>query len=251
MIQIASSTPNASNGVHRPSVNGSSNNTTSINYSGTATGVAVEGPISYTSSPVRAAEWVGKINITTPGLTGFTIPSDDGGRLYIDGVQKGTLSSGTGGVDPAGNVYFGARNNLDPARFLLGGMDGVSLYDRALSASEVAANWSGGSALATVNMTVLGPPTVAASGGAAGYVENAAPIHHASAQAERQLVDIGHDEPVCLVELRKRMVQVGTAGYLIFAASARGQVIRRIVERFRERVVRHQSQPVGEPPVEL
>ena len=70
----------------------------------------------------------------------LTVTAGVGTQVYIDGVLRGSLTTGGDAIDPTGNAYLGARSDLDSTRFLKAGsaMDSVALYNRALSASEIA-----------------------------------------------------------------------------------------------------------------
>ncbi len=80
----------------------------------------------------------------------------DGLIVYIDGVQAASdPTRGTGTVDPTASMYLGARYDLSAGRFYDGPLDTVQIYDRALSASEVA-DLASDANVATVSMTVTG-----------------------------------------------------------------------------------------------
>ena len=66
--------------------------------------------------------------------------SASGIEVFLDGESKAVDGTrGTGGVDPAGSVYLGARQDLAADRFFGGLLDDVRIYSRAISAGEIAA----------------------------------------------------------------------------------------------------------------
>ena len=85
----------------------------------------------------------------------LTISSGGGASVYLDGVLKnsdGTL--GGDAFDPTTDIYLGGREDLNVDRFFGGGLDSVQIFDRRLSAAEVTAINTGGSAIGTVDVTV-------------------------------------------------------------------------------------------------
>ena len=84
----------------------------------------------------------------------LTVESGIGAKVYLDGVLKNSDSRGGGTLDPATDLYFGARHDLDADRRFGGSLDSVRLFDRALAASEVGDLHSGGTSLGTVDVTV-------------------------------------------------------------------------------------------------
>jgi hypothetical protein len=58
--------------------------------------------------------------------------------LYVDGAEVAKDTDVVGGVDSNGGLYFGAGKTLDTASFFSGLIDDVRIYDRALSAEEIA-----------------------------------------------------------------------------------------------------------------
>jgi len=58
--------------------------------------------------------------------------------LYVDGAEVAKDTDVVGGVDSNGGLYFGAGKTLDATSFFTGLIDDIRIYDRALSAEEVA-----------------------------------------------------------------------------------------------------------------
>ena len=89
----------------------------------------------------------------------------DGTRLYVDGVlRRFEADTGAGSINPAGDLYFGRREDGEATRFYGGALDSVQIYDRQMSASEVtslAANVNRGTV--TVTVTPQNDPPVAAA----------------------------------------------------------------------------------------
>ncbi len=85
-----------------------------------------------------------------------TVSSVDGIIVYLDGVQRAAdATRGTGGVDPGGSAYLGARHDLNADRHYDNLLDSVQVYERALTPSEVS-DLSAQTNRATVTMTVAG-----------------------------------------------------------------------------------------------
>ncbi|MEQ1635602.1 MAG: DUF4347 domain-containing protein [Methylococcales bacterium] len=106
----------------------------------------------------------------------MTVTAGIGTQVYVDGGLLGSLATGSDSIDPVGNVYLGARSDLDPTRFLNanGEIDGVVLYNRALDVSEVA-SLASNSPQAPVNITITAvndTPIVSTTGSAMGYTHN-------------------------------------------------------------------------------
>ncbi|HMP70456.1 MAG TPA: DUF4347 domain-containing protein, partial [Pirellulaceae bacterium] len=58
-------------------------------------------------------------------------------RTYLDGVLLGTTTGGGDAINPSGNVYIGAREDLNSSRFFGGYLDNVMVFNRALGAGEI------------------------------------------------------------------------------------------------------------------
>jgi sialidase-1 len=58
--------------------------------------------------------------------------------FYLDGALMGTDSNGSSIPDPSTSFQMGTAESGHPERLLRGALDEVRLYDRALSASEIA-----------------------------------------------------------------------------------------------------------------
>ncbi|MBK9308528.1 MAG: cadherin domain-containing protein [Nitrospira sp.] len=85
----------------------------------------------------------------------LTISASAGMNVYLDGDLKLSDSArGKDGINPSGDAYLGARQDLESTRFFGGSLDSVAVYDYALSASQVTNLHSPGDALATVTVTV-------------------------------------------------------------------------------------------------
>ncbi|MCE2658967.1 MAG: DUF2341 domain-containing protein [Rubrivivax sp.] len=75
--------------------------------------------------------------------------------VYVDGVRRVTGTENTGAFNPGGDAVLGSSTNLTEAdRYLNGGLDGVNLFSRALSDAEVMAQYTGGTALGNVTVSV-------------------------------------------------------------------------------------------------
>jgi len=59
------------------------------------------------------------------------------GRIYVNGIQEGITSAGSGSIAAPYNMFIGEGFNL--GRFFNGLIDDVRIYNRALSAGEVMA----------------------------------------------------------------------------------------------------------------
>ncbi len=78
----------------------------------------------------------------------------EGIQVFLDGVlQTSDATRGTGGVDPSGNLYLGARQDLDAGRWYGGVLDSVQIYDNALDASQVS-DLAAKSNVGTVNLMI-------------------------------------------------------------------------------------------------
>ena len=94
----------------------------------------------------------------------LTVTAGVGSEVFIDGVSRSSSARGADAFSPGGtDLYLGARNDLDSARFYGGGLDSVQIFDRALSGPEINALNTGGISRATVEVTVVSniSPTIA------------------------------------------------------------------------------------------
>ena len=83
----------------------------------------------------------------------------EGSTVYLDGVmQNSDATRGTDGVDPDGELYLGAREDLSADRFYSGDLDSLRLFDHSLTASEVDDVHTGGAQVASVTVTVNASP---------------------------------------------------------------------------------------------
>ena len=110
-------------------------------------------------------QWHQYTATVTPGI---------GTQVYIDGTLRGSVNRGGDAINPAGSAYLGARSDLDPTHYLNAGsrMDSLALFNQALTSTEAADLWSGGSSQAAVTVSVNAAPVVSASGGSVNYIEN-------------------------------------------------------------------------------
>ena len=67
-------------------------------------------------------------------------------RVYVNGQPQGAPTSVTGTIAPASNPLNIGRDPSNPLRFFKGLIDEVEIYNRALSADEIAAIYNAGSA---------------------------------------------------------------------------------------------------------
>src|SRR6266542_3097362 len=78
------------NGLSRRQFPSAGNDTQRIDYTQTAASTRVDGTIDFPDNtqlpPGNAVQWIGKVNILTAGSYSFGSASDDGSRLFIDGV---------------------------------------------------------------------------------------------------------------------------------------------------------------------
>jgi hypothetical protein len=83
-------------------------------------------------------------------LYAMTVSSTDGAVIYIDGVQRGAEPALVGApFNPTTGVHFGARSDLDAARYFGapgeddGLLDDVCIFNRALTPGEVMEQFMG------------------------------------------------------------------------------------------------------------
>lgn len=84
----------------------------------------------------------------------LTVKAGAGATVYIDGVQRAQIASGGDAMAPTGNLFLGARADLDPDRFYNGQLDSVMFFSRPLETSEVSTLHSGGTATGSVTINV-------------------------------------------------------------------------------------------------
>ncbi|GEM_PF-286592 len=87
-----------------------------------------QNPILTTSGPYNDDAW---------HLCTLTVAPGSGGTLYMDGQPCGTTPNGGDGIQPAGDLFIGGRQDLNATRFYGGLLDDLRVYDRALSPGEV------------------------------------------------------------------------------------------------------------------
>ncbi|MEW8048125.1 MAG: DUF4347 domain-containing protein, partial [Candidatus Thiodiazotropha sp.] len=79
----------------------------------------------------------------------LTVQSGVGSTVYLDGVQKNTDTRGGDSINPSGNVYLGAPQDLDPDRMFGGDLDDVKIYDHVHPPTGVGTGLSAGTVIAT------------------------------------------------------------------------------------------------------
>ena len=89
----------------------------------------------------------------------MTVEQGVGTRVYINGVFDQSMSRGGDAINPTGTLYAGARWDLNSSRYYNGGLDGILIYDRSLSGSEVNELASGATSTATVDVVTTAPQT--------------------------------------------------------------------------------------------
>jgi hypothetical protein len=101
----------------------------------------------------------------------LTVSAANGATVYVDGVQRGNISSlGGDSFNPTTALYLGARADLDSSRFDDGALDSVQVFSRALSGGEVGNLYSNAGVSATVTLTVVpvnDAPVITSNGGGA------------------------------------------------------------------------------------
>ncbi len=70
--------------------------------------------------------------------------SSTGTKAYIDGVQQISYTNGNGGVNPSGDIYIGARNDLNSLRFFDGKIDDIRIYNYPLTTTQIKEVYKGG-----------------------------------------------------------------------------------------------------------
>ncbi|MEW8118199.1 MAG: Ig-like domain-containing protein [Candidatus Thiodiazotropha sp.] len=79
----------------------------------------------------------------------LTVETGVGSTVYLDGVQKNADTRGGGSFNPSGNVYLGARYDLDANRMFGGDLDEVKIYDHVYLPTGVGTGLSAGTVIAT------------------------------------------------------------------------------------------------------
>ncbi|MEL0587155.1 MAG: tandem-95 repeat protein [Candidatus Thiodiazotropha sp. (ex. Lucinoma kazani)] len=79
----------------------------------------------------------------------LTVEAGVGSTVYLDGVVKNTDTRGGGSFNPSGNVYLGARYDLDVDRMFGGDLDDVKIYDHVHPPTGVGTGLSAGTVIAT------------------------------------------------------------------------------------------------------
>ncbi|MBW2280900.1 MAG: DUF2341 domain-containing protein, partial [Deltaproteobacteria bacterium] len=133
------------------------------------TGSAVAGMMVTNIRDVDDGPGAGDLNVDVSSLVGdgqwhtytLVVRSGVGSEVYIDGGLGGASTRGGDSINPGQALVLGAREDLDPAAFYGGSIDGVMVFDRALIPGAVGAIHSGGPALAKVTVTVTNAAPVA------------------------------------------------------------------------------------------
>ncbi|MBW9275851.1 MAG: DUF4347 domain-containing protein, partial [Candidatus Thiodiazotropha sp. (ex. Lucinisca nassula)] len=79
----------------------------------------------------------------------LTVKAGVGSTVYLDGIQKNTDTRGGDSFNPSGNIYLGARYDLDPDRMFGGDLDDVRIYDDVHAPTGVGTGLSAGTVIAT------------------------------------------------------------------------------------------------------
>jgi len=117
--------------------------TARIDFTQTATGVRTDTTINATSTggaplPAPAAiQWIGKLKITNSGSYAFQIASDDGSRLYVDGVLV-VQNDGPKGELPGTSTFLNLSSGLHDIRmdFVNSGGNGAARLKYASTAAS-------------------------------------------------------------------------------------------------------------------
>ncbi len=67
-----------------------------------------------------------------------------GTKGYVDGIQQISYTNGNGGVNPSGDIYIGARNDLNSLRFYDGKLDDIRIYNYPLTTTQIKELYNGG-----------------------------------------------------------------------------------------------------------
>ena len=102
----------------------------------------------------------------------LTTETGVGSKVYVDGVLEASDWRGGDAFNPATNLFFGGRQDLNVDRFLNGSLDGIRIYDQALDASAVSALHNRFDMTGTVHMTVNAHPVLTMAAGGNSYTEN-------------------------------------------------------------------------------
>jgi hypothetical protein len=86
----------------------------------------------------------------------LTVTSGSGSRVYIDGGGPTTSTHGGDAFNPQSEIYLGSRSYNPADRYYGGLLDGVQVFGRALSATEINQLYSGANRT-TVRVTVTAP----------------------------------------------------------------------------------------------
>lgn len=120
--------------------------------------------LSYISTEWHFGRWVGGTEIAAK-QTGITVTTGtyhvvgtyDGSnsKLYVNGSLIATGASDTRALNATGtNLYVGSSNGAI-AQAMNGHVDGIAIYNRALTATEVADNYTAGTASSGTSLSIL------------------------------------------------------------------------------------------------
>ncbi|MFD1159023.1 Hint domain-containing protein [Roseovarius aestuarii] len=89
----------------------------------------------------------------------LTVESGVGSKVYLDGVEQNSDSRGGDSFNPSGNLFLGAREDLNADRFFGGDLDSVKIFDKPLTSSEVTTLGSSGTVPAIEAGTIVADVT--------------------------------------------------------------------------------------------
>ena len=89
----------------------------------------------------------------------LTVEAGVGAKVYFDGVLKQSGNFGGDDFNPTTDLFLGARQDLNAGRLYGGSLDEVRIYDKALTAGEVADLADGAGSTNTQLLFVVGDPS--------------------------------------------------------------------------------------------
>ena len=98
---------------------------------------------------VSGVGWVRSDNVYLSTNTWYHVAATYDGseiKVYLNGQPQGTPTSVTGSIEPISSPLYIGSDPGSPGRFFKGLIDEVEIYNRALSASEIQAIYTAGSA---------------------------------------------------------------------------------------------------------
>ncbi len=142
----------------------------SINiYVGEASHASLAGVLLTNIADSNDATYASELDVNIASLIGdgnwhnytLTVDPTNGARVYIDGVLSASNATRmTNSFDPSGSMFLGGRNDADAQRFYGGMLDSVRIYDRLLTATEVANQASPTTLVGTVSLNLTNVVTV-------------------------------------------------------------------------------------------